>query len=241
MHWPKVSNLKKKEMENLKEMAENRRALEIRHSLNTSSASHILRGNINSNRSDSGGGLRGRTDYLSTSNPTITNIQDRKRDSKSSYSVSKIPKRKWKANNMIPKPVAKKPPVVVDYLHDMRMKRAQLEEEGRYRKVRTPFAALKNPSTGRNSKKRNHLLSHSTADGYGMSEGNLTTLDPVQGKMDNFSKIGEIREKARMIERKATRKEQLMKFQEGSIEANADVNEMLIDAISAKLQILDNL
>mmetsp|Transcript_31480 Transcript_31480/g.30972 ORF Transcript_31480/g.30972 Transcript_31480/m.30972 type:complete len:239 (+) Transcript_31480:448-1164(+) len=238
MHWPKVSLMKKKEMDNLKEITDNKRSLEIRQSLNTSSNSHLIRGKLSSNRSERNH-FNQKTDYLSISNPTLSNLKKKARDSKSSYSIIKAPKRKWKENNMIPKPPPKREPQVVDYLLKQRQKREKSSEAGRYRKIRTPYLDIKDSSTGRNDKQRG-FFNNSSFDSYGLSKGNLT-IDKGEEKAEQFDKIGQIREKARMIERDASRKEQLLKFQDGSITENVDVNDLYIDAITAKLQILDNL
>ena len=227
-------------MENIKNMGDVKRSFEIKKSINSSSHSHITGGDrIHSNRSQRSK-LKNRNDYLSTSNPTFTNLQRPPRDSNSSYSILKIPKRKWKENKMIPKPEPKRETKIIDYLMERRMKRERLESKGQSKKSRTPYLDIKNPTTDRNSNSKPILFNNRSMDNYGLS--NTThTIDPNEEKAQKIDKIIKIREKARIIEESVNRKEQLMKYQGGSIGENVSMNDMLIDAITAKLKILDNL
>ena len=76
-------------------------------------------------------------------------------------------------------------------------------------------------------------------DNYGISE--KSTIDPITDKHKKIDKLGKIREKARMIEQSANRKEQLMKLQGSNVNESVNVNDMLINAIEAKLKVLDEL
>ena len=105
-------------------------------------------------------------------------------------------------------------------------------------KARTPYLEdIKNPTTDRNSDQKEKFFNNKNIENYGLSQ-NSTIIEPDRKRL---RKIDVIREKARHIEETAHRKEQLMKYNKSSIGDNMDVNDMLIDAISAKLQILDNL
>jgi len=49
-----------------------------------------------------------------------------------------------------------------------------------------------------------------------------------------------IKEKARMIEEQAARQEKLLKFKSGTVRDENNVNDLLINAIEAKLAILED-
>lgn len=107
MHWPKVSRIKRAEMETLK------KSVDVQRSLNRSSLSQILKKRITSNRSEN---REKHTDYVTKGNTTFTGLQNIKRVGNTSYTILQQPKRIWKENKMIPKPVPKKEGVAVDYL-----------------------------------------------------------------------------------------------------------------------------
>ena len=235
MHWPKISKLKQKEMETLKG------AFDVKRSLNRSTQSQIIKKRIPGNRSGSRNLMR-KNEYVSTSEPTFSGLQNIKRDSNSGYTILDLPKRRWKENKMIPKPEIKKEPKIIDYLLERRQKRQLLEEEhpnkSGYR-YRSPYNDLTNPPSGRGSRSKQKFFNSRSLDNYGLHE--KSTIDPLQEKYSKIERLGKIREQARVIEETIQRKEQLLKLQGGSVSENAGVNDMLIDAITAKLRVLDDL
>ena len=58
--------------------------------------------------------------------------------------------------------------------------------------------------------------------------------------IDDATKLQLLKEKTRLLEENANRKEQMSKIQGSTMEGTVEVNEMLIDAIDAKLSLLDN-
>ena len=63
-----------------------------------------------------------------------------------------------------------------------------------------------------------------------------------QKKLNKIDRLSKIREKARVIEQAVNRKEQLMKFNGAhSVSDKINVNDMLINAIEAKLKVLEDL
>ena len=235
MHWPKISKLKRQEMETIKDW------IDFKKSLNRSTQSQIIRNRSNTNRNETKI-LRINDDYVSSSEPTFSGLRNVKKDSNSTYSIIQKPKRKWKENNMIPKPKSKKEPKVMDYLMNRRMKREQIEStsQSRYR-YKNPYIEIKNSSTDRNNSgnsSKNRFFNSRSMDNYRTDK---TTIDPYHRQHDKIDRFTMIREKARQIEANAMRKEQLMKVQGSNADENADVNDMLIDSITAKLRILDEL
>jgi hypothetical protein len=59
--------------------------------------------------------------------------------------------------------------------------------------------------------------------------------------MDANERAEMIKEKAKMIEETASRKERLLKHQPGTIQEENQVNDLLINAIEAKLAILEEI
>lgn len=234
MHWPKISKLKKQEMENLIN------SYDFKKSLNQSSHSQNWRGRAPSIRSESRN-LNKKNGYISTSEPTFSGLENAKREGNHSYSILKQSKHIWKENKMIPKPQPKKEPKIIDYLMEKRMKRDKLESEGRIRKTKNPYLDIKNLVTDRSDSKsggNQKFFNSRSMDNYGLQNN---TIDHVSQNYNKMDQVNQIRNQSRMIEETVNRKEQLMKFQGGSIKESADVNEMLIDAISAKLRILEDL
>ena len=74
MHWPRVSKIKKQQMDNLKSMNDIKRSHEIRQSLNASSQSAMANHRLSSNRSQRNR-IKKHPDYLSASDATFTNLQ----------------------------------------------------------------------------------------------------------------------------------------------------------------------
>ena len=61
-------------------------------------------------------------------------------------------------------------------------------------------------------------------------------------KFDGDDKINYMKEKARILEEEALRKEQYMKFdQQSTTENRNEVNDLIIDSIKAKIALLDNI
>jgi hypothetical protein len=58
--------------------------------------------------------------------------------------------------------------------------------------------------------------------------------------LDDATKMQLLKERTRLLEENAGRKEQMSKVKGSTMESNVEVNEMLIDAIDAKLSLLDN-
>jgi hypothetical protein len=236
MHWPKISKLKRQEMETLKN------SVEFNRSFNRSAQSQIIKNRIGTNRSERRK-LHKNNDYVSISEPNFSGIKNLKRETNSSYSILKIPKRKWKENRMIPKPMPRKEPKIVDYLKDRRQKREKMESADAKRHLsRNPYLDTKNPSTERHDSKNNSkskFLNSRSMDNYGIHE--KSTIDPKLDRYEKIDRLAKIREKARHIEETAIRKEQLFKLNGSNINDNTNVNDMLIDAITAKLQILEDL
>lgn len=227
MHWPKISKLKKQEMENLKN------SHDFKKSLNQSTHSQNWKGRAPSIRSESRN-LDRKNGYISTSEPTFSGLENAKREGNHSYSILKQSKNIWKENKMIPKPQPKKEPKIVDYLMEKRMRRDKLESEGRIRNIKNPYLDIKNSATDRSNKK---FFNSRSMDNYGINN----TIDHAAQNLSKIDQVNQVRNKSRQIEETVNRKEQLMKFQGGSIKESADVNEMLINAISAKLRILEDL
>lgn len=215
----------------------------MKRSLSRSTQSQIIKKRVPAHTSESRN-LRRKNEYVSTSEPTFSGLQNIKRDSSTSYTILDCPKRRWKENSMIPKPEIKKEPKIVDYLLEKRKKRQQLEEEQPDRsgyRYRSPYNDLTNPPTdrGSRSKSKQKFFNSRSLDNYGLNE--KSTLDSLQEKYSKIERLGKIREQARVIEENIQRKEQLLKLQGGSVSDNAGVNDMLIDAITAKLRVLDDL
>lgn len=236
MHWPKISKLKRQEMDAIKQ------SLDVSRSLNRSSQSQMIKKRVTSNRSEKRYLNKRNNEYLSGSEPTFTNLQRFKREANNSYTVLKPPKHQWKENKMIPKPQPKKEPVVVDYLMERRKVREKYDSDGNPRsRSKNPYLDLKNPSTGRhdsNSHSKNQFFNSRSLDNYGFEK---STIDPNQSRYSKMERLSLIREKARQLEENVNRKEQLMKVQGGSANQHGDVNDMLIDAITHKLRILEDL
>ncbi|CAI2362401.1 unnamed protein product [Moneuplotes crassus] len=120
----------------------------------------------------------------------------------------------WKKfhNPMIPKPKMKREPVVVDYLREIRVKR---EENDSKSKNTTAF------------------------DSEGMGKVNMSMFKDQN--IDDKTKVELLKARTKLIEENAMRKEQMNKINGDTIEDNADINDMLIDAIEMKLSILDQI
>lgn len=62
----------------------------------------------------------------------------------------------------------------------------------------------------------------------------------AKGELWGTDKAQMIKEKARMIEEQAARQEKLLKFKSGTVRDENNVNDLLINAIEAKLAILED-
>jgi hypothetical protein len=232
MHWPKISKIKKQEMANINH------SHEFKRSLNRSDNSAVWKRRISTNRSEMRT-LDKKSSYISGSEPTFSGLTNAKRSGNNSYSILKHSKSKYKKNNMIPKPLPKKEPVIVDYLFDKRMDRHRLENKGNRRRLKNPYSDLENPTTD-----RQHNLSGDNVKFFNSRNGNNyaqqnNTIDPNDQNLSKIDHIDRIRDRSRKIEETVNRKEQLIKLQGGTIQETHNVNEMLFDAISAKLRILE--
>lgn len=229
MHWPKVSKLKQQEMQSLKS------SLEFHKPLNRSTQSQIIKKRVPTNRSE---GRHVTNEYVSTASPhaLLAPGKNKKDANATSESYLKIPKRKWKENKMIPPPKPKKESIVVDYLLRRRQNREKNDmSEGRRR---TPYLDWKNLVTDRSDNRSTHNMS--ALENYGL-DNKKSTIEISTKSNDRIYKLDQIRQAARQIEESANRKEQLIKFQGGSINDSVGVNDLLINAIEAKLKILEDL
>jgi hypothetical protein len=232
MHWPKISKIKKQEMANINHSHEYKR------SLNQSDNSAVLKRRISTNRSEMRT-LDKKNSYISGTEPTFSGLNNVKRSGNHSYSILKRSKNKYKKNNMIPKPQPKKEPVIVDYLFDKRMDRHRLESKGNKRKYKNLYSSIENPTTDRqHNLSGNNVKFFYSRNGNNYSQQN-NTIDPNDQNLSRIDHIDRIRDKSRQLEEIVDRKEQLMKYQGGTIKETQNVNEMLFDAISAKLKILE--
>lgn len=73
-----------------------------------------------------------------------------------------------------------------------------------------------------------------------INKGNMWKNLAEKVDLDDQTKLQMLKEKTRQLEENAIRKEQMSKIRGSTMEGNVAVNEMLIDAIDAKLKLLDN-
>jgi len=232
MHWPQISKTKQQEMEALKS------SINFHKPLNRSTQSQDIKKRISTNRSENR--LSRNNDYVSSSIPSFTGLKQVTRQINSSHSIIKrSTKKKWKENPLLPKPVPKKEPKIIDYLQIRRQKREVQEksDDGKRSRYKNPYLDYKNIATDRTGNRSANNFS--LLANYGLGE--KSTIEPSNDKNAKIEKLGKIREKARMIEETVNRKEQLMKVQGGSINDSVSVNDLLINAIEAKLRILEDL
>lgn len=65
--------------------------------------------------------------------------------------------------------------------------------------------------------------------------------DTNQSEVNNHARLDEIRWKAKLIEENAEWKEQMLRVKGSNVDDASEINDMLIDAIEAKLQILSEI
>ena len=91
--------------------------------------------------------------------------------------------------------------------------------------------------------KINYLKTHEgKAEDNPHSEYKRNNWEAEINKFDGEERINYMKEKARVIEEEAMRKEQYLNHGEGSTaEGRNEVNDMIIDSIKAKIALLDNI
>ena len=233
MHWPKVSKVKQQEMKSLKS------SLDFHRPLNRSANSQIIKNRVSTNRSDSR--VKKKYDHQSNKNDFSSMENTKNRINATSHNLLKIPKRKWKENNMIPKPQPRKEGKVVDYLLQRRLRRDKYDNslDNRNSQYRNPYLDLRNLVTDRSASRS--TKNFSSLEHYGLNDNNKTIDASLNDKHDRIHRLDQIRQATKQIEDTVNRKEQLMKYQGASINENVGVNDMLIHAIEAKLKILEDL
>lgn len=126
------------------------------------------------------------------------------------------------------------------------MKREQRESSHDPKKsgsITNPYLDWRNLATDRNnSRLANSQLNNSRSLDGNSFNNKKYSVDPVSEKLNKIDRLSKIREKARVIEQAVNRKEQLMKFNGAhSVSDKINVNDMLINAIEAKLKVLEDL
>ena len=228
MHWPKVSQTKKAEMDTI------RASLMTKYSRADSLASAKHKsGHKSFEKSGSPTGYLGfrgrlprRDDSHNISASQISRLGSIT-DQDQPYSTRARNKINWKKmeNPMVPKKEEKIKPEVKDYLRERRQKRehsrGSVDSYG-YRKKRQNVTI--------DEGQRHRSLAHPRIE-----KPNNADLNESR---ETEARVRDIRNKAKQIENAAERKEQMMKVRGDTVEDASEVNDMLIDAIEAKLAIL---
>lgn len=106
------------------------------------------------------------------------------------------------------------------------------------------FASI--PKPPKEFKKIDYLAearSHATADGESRTEYRRPNWQAEASKFEGDDKIFHMKEKARLLEEEAIKREQLMNLNNGGggVNDRNEINDMIIDSIKAKIALLDNI